>query len=170
MSAVHLARRFVGSLRPGPPPADDIEWLASFTTASERTLFERMSNPDQRHALEVARAVGQALPDAEREVLVAAVFHDVGKVVCGYRTPARVIATLVWAVVPHDRAAAMAEGRGPLRRMGQYRRHPELGEELLLAADAPEMAARWAADHHRPADEWRVPTAIGAVLKACDDD
>ena len=170
MSALHLVRRFLGSVRPGPPPPGDVDWLASFTTAEERALFERMSNPDRRHSLEVARMVAAELPDADRDVLVAAVFHDVGKVVCGYRTPARVFATLFWAVVPHEQARAMAEGTGPMRRLGQYRRHPELGEELLRAAGAPELAAFWAADHHRPAAMWRVPADVGAVLKACDDD
>ena len=70
----------------------------------------------------------------------------------------------------HEQARAMAEGTGPMRRLGQYRRHPELGEELLRAAGAPELAAFWAADHHRPAAMWRVPADVGAVLKACDDD
>lgn len=170
MSALHLVRRFLGSVRPGPPAPDDLAWMRSFTTDAERALFDRMSNPDRRHALEVARAVEVELPDAGREVLVAAVFHDVGKVICGYRTPARVVATLFWAVVPHERAGAMADGTGPMRRLGQYRRHPELGEALLNDAEAPELAGFWAADHHRPASEWRVPPDLGAVLKACDDD
>lgn len=168
--AVHLVRRFLGSIRPGPPAADDVAWLRSFASVDEVALFDRMSNPDRRHALAVARAVDAELGGADPVVLVAAVFHDVGKVVCGYRTPARVVATLVWTVVPHERAEAWSQRGAPWRRLGEYRRHPELGAELLEAAGAAELAVHWAADHHRPPDEWRVPVDVARVLKACDDD
>ena len=170
MTALHLVARFLGPVRPGPPADADVAWLHTFTTDAERALFDRMSNPDRRHALEVARLVDAELDGADRDTLVAAVFHDVGKVVSGYRTPARVVATIVWLVVPDDRAEAWVERGRPWRRLGEYRRHPELGGRLLAEAGAPELAVHWAADHHRPSTAWRVEPTLGAVLKDCDGD
>ncbi|MGF1599295.1 MAG: HD domain-containing protein [Acidimicrobiales bacterium] len=169
----HLARRFVGSLRPGPPPVDEERWAVDHLRPGEVDLWRRMSNPDRRHAVTVGRAVEAELgPDADRPVVAAALLHDVGKVVAGFRTPARVVATVVWAVVDDDRRADrwVDATWPPLRRLAQYRRHPELGAELLAAAGADPLTVAWAAEHHRPADRWTVPPRVGAVLKACDDD
>ena len=32
------------------------------------------------------------------------------------------------------------------------------------------LTVAWAREHHRPPDQWTVPAAVGAVLKAADDD
>lgn len=168
----HLARRFVGSLRPGPPPAADEDWARSRLNPGERDLWDRLSNPDRRHGIEVARAVVDRLGErATDPVVAAALLHDSGKVVSGLGTFSRVGATLVWGVVDHDKAAAWqhADRRLP-RKLGQYRLHPELGAELLASAESDPLTAAWAREHHLPADRWTVDPEIGAVLKACDDD
>lgn len=170
-SLVHLATRFFGSLRPGPPSAADLIWADDFLTAGERRLLRRMSNPDQRHAIEVARAVAAELPDADDTVMAAALLHDVGKVDSGLRTPARVAATLFWAVAPDELADRWLAGRpGVRRRLASYRRHPEIGEQLLSDAGAAALTANWAADHHKPPARWRIDPAIGELLKRCDGD
>lgn len=167
----HLAARFFGAIRPGPPDPFDEQWAIGHLASGEIQLWRRMSNPDRRHAIDVARAVVDTLgPHTDRAVVAAALMHDVGKVVSDYRTPARVVATLVWAVVPRQRAHRWRSRRPPFRRLAEYRLHPELGEELLLAAGADPITAGWAGDHHRPADAWRVDRSIGQVLKDCDDD
>ncbi len=130
-----------------------------------------MNNPDQRHAVEVARSVVAELgAAATTPVVVAALLHDVGKVECGYRTPARVAATLVWSITPDERATEWLDRGRPFRNLAQYRLHPEIGEELLVAAGADRITSSWAADHHKPAEKWRVPADIARVLKSCDDD
>lgn len=136
----------------------------------EWELFRRMNNPDQRHAVTVARSVRNELPDSDPDVVVAAALHDVGKVVSGLRTPGRVVATVVWAVVPDRFADRWLDGRRPLRTLAEYRRHPEIGERLLVEVGASPLAAEWAADHHKPRQHWRVDPAIGDVLKSCDGD
>ncbi|MEZ5341648.1 MAG: hypothetical protein R2706_09400 [Acidimicrobiales bacterium] len=55
---LHLARRFVESCRPGAPQASDIFWVQRQLSDTEFTLWSRLSNPDQRHSIGVARAVG----------------------------------------------------------------------------------------------------------------
>lgn len=167
----HLARRFFGSLRPGSPAPADEAWAEAQLLPDEVGLWRRLSNPDRRHAVGVARAVAASLgPSAGRPVLAAALLHDVGKIVSGYRTPARVAATVVWAAVGDDRADAWLERPPPWRRLAQYRRHPELGAELLRAAGADPLTVAWAAEHHLPPARWSVPVDVATVLAACDDD
>lgn len=130
-----------------------------------------MSNPDRRHAIAVARAVVASLgPLATRPVVAAALLHDVGKVVSGYRTPARVVATVVWAVVPDDRVRAWVDGGRLRRRLACYRDHPTVGARLIRDAGGDELTASWAAEHHRSPAEWSVPVPLAVVLKDCDDD
>ena len=153
--------------------------MRSRLSDGEHDLWIQMSNPDRRHAVGVAKRVECELGGAATDpVLAAALLHDVGKIVSGLRTPARVGATLVWSVLPSSRAALWLtdERVRPRRlarwrlRLGQYHLHPQLGEGVLEAAGADPLTSGWAGDHHRTIDEWRVDQRIGRVLKACDDD
>lgn len=103
---IHLARRFVGSLSPRPlDPADDA-WARSHLLAGERALWQRLSRADRKHAAGVAREVVRRLgPGTSRQVIAAALLHDVGKVDAGLGTFGRVVATVAWAR-EHHRAEA----------------------------------------------------------------
>lgn len=181
---LHLAGRFVGSLRPGPPAAADEAWAIDHLGDGERALWQQMSNPDRRHAVGVARAVaarwpevavdpvGPVAPSPPREVVAAALLHDVGKVDAGLRTPARVVATLVWAVLDDAVADRWLATRpaDPRSRLARYRRHPEIGGRLLATAGAETLTVSWAEQHHRPRASWTVDPEVGQLLKDCDDD
>ena len=169
---LHLAKRFIGSLWPGPPSRGQERWARGRLSAAEIGIWERMSNPDRRHAIGVARAVDQELAgEAPPEVLAAALLHDCGKVVSGLSTLSRVGATLVWAALDDDRATGWLESPvGVKRRLAQYRRHPQLGAVLLAAADADPLVVAWAAEHHLRPDDWSIDRGYGHILKACDDD
>ncbi len=167
---LHLARRFFGSIRPGPPSSEDLEWVRGLLGDGEWLLFQRMTNPDRRHAVAVARDVNAELPGAAGPVMAAALLHDVGKVESGFRTPARVAATIFWAVADDELADRWLDDAGIRRRVALYRRHPEVGEQLLIDAGSDPFTAGWAADHHKPRSRWRVDPEIGDVLKSCDDD
>lgn len=168
----HLARRFAGSLRPGPPPTREEIWARRLLNPAEIGIWDRMSNPDRRHAVTVARAVAARTGgEAPPEVLVAALLHDCGKVVSGFGTMARVGATLVWAVVDDGRATRWLDSRVVVkRRLGQYRRHPELGSVLAESAGSHPLVVAWAAEHHQPPARWSAPARWAQVLKDCDDD
>ncbi len=56
------------------------------------------------------------------------------------------------------------------RRIGMYLLHPTLGGDLLAMAGSNELTVAWAREHHKPAEDWTVPVAIGQVLKDADDD
>jgi hypothetical protein len=162
---VHLARRFFGALDPRGPVAADEAWVSATLGRGELALWRRMSGPDRRHAVGVAREVVRRLGSetATRPVVAAALLHDVGKVDAGLGTLARVPATLV-GLVARERVAA---GAG---RVARYLRHDAIGADLLSAAGADALTVAWAREHHLPADRWTVPPALGGALKAADDD
>jgi hypothetical protein len=170
--AAHLVRRFAGSLRPGPPATVDERWAEAHLRPGEVQLWRRLSNPDRRHAVAVARAVVAELgPAATRPVVAAALLHDVGKLASGYRTPGRVVATVVWAVCDRQGRAEVWARRGwPWRRLGLYRHHPDLGAEMIRRAGGDELTATWAAQHHLAPHHWTMPADLAGVLKAHDDD
>jgi len=169
--AVHLTRRFVGSLWPFGPGAADTAWVASTLTGEELRLWRRMSRADRRHAVAVARRVERALGQgAEPAVLAAALLHDVGKVASGLGTIGRVLATMVGLGGGRAMAAEWSKARGITRRVGLYLRHDEVGAEMLALAGSHPLTVTWAREHHLRREDWAVPVAVGAALKAADDD
>lgn len=164
-SAGHLVRRFLGSLKPGGPPPADEAWARDVLLAGERPLWARMSGPDRRHAVGVARRTEAALgAKATRPVVAAALLHDVGKVEAGLGTFARVGATLLGAALGRER---LSHRPG---RVGRYLRHDVLGADLLAAAGSDPLTRAWAREHHLPPARWTVDAEVGAALKAADDD
>ncbi len=179
VQAKHLAKRFFASLSDDRPIPSDDQWVRSHLLPGEEDLWGQLSAPDQRHGLQVARDVDAVLPEADRPVMAAAVLHDVGKLVCGYGTYARVVATVFWGAIPAPLrpkfAFGWSDGKGPgrfapARKLGQYRIHPELGRDLLREAGSDTFTADWAAQHHAPKEKWTVDPDLGRVLKECDDD
>jgi len=159
----HLARRFVASLWPRGPSAAFEAWARSHLLGGEVALWDRMSGPDRRHAVAVARRADAMLVDPGRPVLAAALLHDVGKVDSGLGTPARVVATVVGMV--GGRRARTASGR-----IGRYLRHPEIGADLLVEAGSDKLTIAWAGEHHWPPQHWTVDPVIAGVLHVADDD
>lgn len=164
MKLLHLAKRFVGSLGQADPPADDLAWVERTLLPGELALWRTMPAPDRRHSVLVATQVEDDWGDAPRELLAAALLHDVGKTASGLGTFGRVGATVVIAAAGHDRAARWSG------RVGRYARHDQLGAELLAAAGADAVVIAWAREHHLPADRWTVDGGFGAALKQADDD
>lgn len=158
----HLARRFLGSLRPGGPSAADEAWAQAHLTVGERGVWRSMSGADRRHAVGVARAtVAELGPAAATEVVPAALLHDAGKVESGLGTFARVAATLLAEVRGRDRVGG---------RFGAYLRHDAIGADLLRRAGSAPLTVAWAAEHHLPPSRWTLDASVAHALKAADDD
>ncbi|MEY2430715.1 MAG: hypothetical protein QOC92_440 [Acidimicrobiaceae bacterium] len=167
----HLIRRFFGSLRPGGPSRAEDDWARSQMLPAEEALWDRMSNPDRRHAAAVAREVERSLGhDATRPVLAAALLHDVGKIESGFRIYGRVIATLCGMVVGREQAKIWMRSRGFTRRVGMYLLHPDLGGDLLGMAGSDPLTESWTREHHKRPDQWTVDRKLADALKAADND
>jgi hypothetical protein len=167
----HLATRFFGSLRPGGPPPSDEAWALSLLLPGEVALWRRMSGPDRRHAVGVARRTESALPPpVARPVLAAALLHDVGKVSSCLGPFRRAVATVAGMTVSHDTVAGWQSRPGPLGRAGRYLCHDAIGADLLAAAGSDDLTVAWAREHHLPPERWTVPAGVGEALKLADDD
>lgn len=177
-SISHLAKRFFGALSPAGPPEADESWANGFLMEGERQLWRRMSGPDRRHAVGVARDALELLgqPGAPREVVAAALLHDVGKVEASLGTFSRVGVTLAAMAVGRERLLAWSERGRPkprpsLRaRVGFYLAHDRLGADLLEGAGSDGLTAAWARQHHLSASRWSIDPQVGAALKAADGD
>lgn len=172
-SPVHLTKRFFETLVPLGPRRDDRQWALDQLLPGEVVLWARMKPADRRHAAGVARRVERALGDrAGRDVLAAALLHDVGKIEADFGPYRRVIATLSAAAVRRDPDVIRAWTRttGFTRRVGLYLQHPKLGGDLLGMAGSDPLTEAWAREHHLPDSEWTVPLDIGHALKDADDD
>ncbi len=182
----HLAGRFFGALSPAGPPPEDEAWALGSLLDGEKVLWRRMSGPDQRHAVGVARDTVHLLgPDEPApEVVAAALLHDVGKVESSLGTFARVGVTLAALAVGRARllrwagsatpSGAPTPGRPhrPVRRVrvGMYLAHDQLGAQLLEQAGSRALTVSWAREHHLDPARWTVDGRVGAALKAADGD
>lgn len=167
----HLARRFFGALRPGGPPEADRAWVESVLSEAEYVLWQRQYGPDRRHTAAVAREVETRLGhEATRPVVAAALLHDIGKIDADLGTWGRVIATLSAKVAGRDTARLWIKSTGFTRRVGLYLHHPEIGADMLEMAQSDPLTIAWAAEHHKPAEEWTVDESIARVLHEVDAD
>ena len=168
----HLVRRVATTMKGRTPSRTDLQWAAELLAPPELTLFSSMEPIDQAHALEVARRtealLGQHGGDTNW-VLVAALLHDVGKIESEAGVAGRVLATLIGPAVGDSMAERLGRQSGWRGSVGRYLRYPILGASLLGAIGSDERVRAWAAEHHRPADEWSVPSELGRVLRDADD-
>jgi HD domain len=174
----HLAGRFFGALSPAGPAPSDEAWALGSLLEGEQLLWGRMSGPDRRHAVGVARETVRLLgPETpSREVVAAALLHDVGKVESGLGTFARVGVTLAAMAAGRTRLLDWAGSSAPLQppswrvRVGMYLAHDRLGADLLRQAGSDELTFTWAREHHLAPSRWTVDNRVGSALKAADGD
>lgn len=173
----HLARRFFGALSPAGPSAGDEAWALGWLLPGEQELWRRMSGPDRRHAVGVARDCLALLrdggPPPGREVVAGALLHDVGKVESGFGTISRATITLAAILVGRSRLAGPEtdDGLGGWRgRVQRYLGHDRLGADLLRRAGSDQVTVAWAEEHHRPPEQWTVERRLADALKAADGD
>jgi hypothetical protein len=112
-------------------------------------------------------------PNATRPVLAAALLHDCGKVASGLRTPGRVVATVlaVSVVKSESDVSRWSSSKSSWKRsVGVYRRHPEIGAEMLADSDSDFLTVTWTKEHHLPSAAWTLDPAIACALHEADDD
>jgi len=170
----HLAARFFSAVSPASPSAQSDDWARSWLLPGERELWKRMSGPDRRHAVAVARESSRLLEEAVEktpgEVLAAALLHDVGKVEAHLGTLSRVAVTVAAGALGHERIAACARlsRHAWLKRVGCYLAHDRVGGEMLRACGSDPFTVAWAEQHHLPPERWTVDARTARLLKAAD--
>lgn len=176
MHAVHLTRRFFGSVFARSLARDETAWVASVLTPAEFEVWHRQPRYDLRHSFGVARRVEEALgSESESRWLAAALLHDVGKVEAGLGITGRVIATLFMMVRGRGPVRAWHERPGWRGRFGRYADHGPIGAAMLRAVGARAEPTQWAKVHHRvnadhPGTGLDLPQAVVVVLRDSDRD
>ena len=115
---------------------------------------------DQRHGYLSASRVAERLPD-RREVIRAALLHDLGKRHARLNVPGRSLVTAL-AKVGLRRLIGRKGGRADL-----YLRHGELGAEELSILGAEPLVVAFARSHHAGRPE-AIDDGAWEVLKFAD--
>jgi hypothetical protein len=145
----YRARQFLRALT-ASLAEEDLEEVEGVLTPPQRALFLRMPPADRRHALAVYRAL-QARGPQPRDLLVAALLHDVGKAAAPLPLWVRVAVVLLERFAPRllDR---LSEGkpRGWRRPFAVYRRHAEIGAEWAARAGCSPLTVDLILRHQGP--------------------
>jgi hypothetical protein len=144
--ALYRMRQFAAALAAyrAPLRADERAAAEAWLPQAAWPLFESMPRNDQRHSVNVLRALVAAGHD-EPALMQAALLHDVAKSTGGVTLLHRVAAVLIKAIQP-DWPARIAQGPTPARRnlcypFWAHANHPRLGAELAATAGCDPLAA-----------------------------
>ena len=153
--AGHLVRRFFGHLRARPLSPVEQQEVRRALSGAQAQWFFRMDPADQRHSLEVARAV-RVLRPGDTAAHEAALLHDVGKSAVDLGAVQRSLATLLHTV-----------GLPMPASYRRYRAHGVIGADILRGAGASPLTIAFA-QHHPGAPPAGVDPAAWADLEHAD--
>ncbi len=144
--AVYRVRQFVRALTASWVREDPA--ALEVLTPAQRALFLRMSPADRRHGVAVYRALkGQGV--GSRDLLVAALLHDVGKAATPLPVWVRVAVVLLERFAPGWLARLGAgEPRGWRRPFVVYQQHPEIGAAWAAEAGCSPLTVSLIRRHH----------------------
>ncbi len=159
-------RQFWKALRARPDP-QRLKAAQRLLSPPLWALFRQMPPNEQAHALRVFQRLQQA-GHTDRDLLTAALLHDVGKALHRPRLWERVVVVLAYACCP-VRAFHLGEGqpRGWRRPFVLARQHPAWGARLVAEAGAaPKVVAL--IRHHQTFPPPDIPHL--AALQAADNE
>lgn len=160
--AAYRSRQFFGALRARVEDDERAE-VAAHLTAAEQRLFHSMELRDQRHALDVFRAL-KSSGQRDPSLLAAALLHDLGK--GRIKLWERVAFVLLRAVSPGLlRRFARADDTGWQGGLARMLDHAERGAALAEAAGSTAETARLIRLHRSPPGD----DALLALLQAADE-
>ncbi len=179
--AVYRLRQFVSAVVASirPLAMDERAEARAWLPESAWALYDAMPRNDQRHSLNVLRALRAANHD-DPALMQAALLHDVAKSAGGVTLCHRVTIVLLKVARPGwaaHMAQAQAPARGDLRYpLWAHANHPRLGAEMAAAAGCGAQAVTLIRRHQEPqrstSDDVMIsnPTdRLLAVLQAADD-
>lgn len=156
-SPAHLVQRFVDYLTALPLRPSEHDAVCSWLTPEWADLFFEQNTADQRHAYHAALTV-VAAGVTDRDVIAAALLHDVGKRHARLGPIGRSVATVLIAL-----SAPLGE------RMATYRDHGFIGARELAEIGAPSPAIEFALHHQKAERPAGFDPATWDLLMAADE-
>ena len=166
--------QFFAHLRPRPlTPAEKAE-VEGVLGAGLAQLFRRQTAGEQAHSLRVMRSVVNAGGPyaARRELLQAALLHDVGKSVAPLNLADRTVVVLARRLAPGVAwRCGQGQPRGWRRTFVTARQHADWGADLCADAGALPVTVNLIRRHQTPLTGPATPEdKMLTLLQAADDD
>lgn len=160
-------RQGVQALLPAEPPAERDTIITAILTPEQAVAFRQLPAFDQRHLIRVYQRLCSA-GERDKDVLLAALLHDIGKVgpEGRVRLPHRVARVLLRRIAP-GLLAWLARRPAPRWRAGFALavHHPALGAERAASLGCSERVC-WLIAHHE--DDPPAPDSALCRLIAAD--
>jgi len=149
MGLLYRTRQFWFALT-ARPHTNDLAQAGHFLSPQLLELFLQMQPGEQAHSLAVFRQL-QDQGETDRDLLAAALLHDVGKSRCQLRLWERVFIVLLRAMLPrHARRWGRAEPRGWRRALVVAQQHPRWGAQMAQQFGASARTIQLIRRHQDP--------------------
>ena len=147
----------------------ELEQVAPVLTPAALTLFRSMAAQDQRHALEVHRALCQA-GHTNPHLLAAALLHDIGKAAARLPAWQRAVIVLLNRFAPRL-LASLGQGEldGWRRPFVVHARHPEIGARWAEEAGCSPLTVALIRRHQEQSPCQTEQDHLLAALQAADN-
>jgi hypothetical protein len=144
---IYRIHQFINALRSSSQPVS-IEELRDHLTLRQIALFQQMQPSEQTHAVSVLKKL-QEKGHEDRDLLTAALLHDVGKITHPLSIWERVVIVIVKWLMPRQVALwGKGEPLGLRRSFVVAEQHAAWGATLALEAGASASAVEMIRKHH----------------------
>jgi hypothetical protein len=146
-----------------PPGDDDWQLVEAILSPTELALFQELPVQDQNHCLRVLKGI-QARGEEDKDLLKAALLHDLGKLLFPLRRWERIMAVLVMGLFPR-KVKNWGEGgpAGLKRPLVVIRKHPDWGADLAKNAGSSPKTV-WLIKHHEDGILENAPADMSRLL------
>ena len=146
-----------------PPGDDDWKVVESILSPAELALFRDLSIQDQNHSIRVLEGI-QKRGEEDRDLLKAALLHDLGKMKYPLRRWERVMVVLMTGLFPR-KVKYWGKGTpvGLKRSLVVTYKHPEWGADLATQAGSSPRTV-WLIKNHEDGDLMNAPADLSKLL------